>query len=150
MRIFRNFGLLGLFFSLGCAQLHHVQVGEIDNRTSFVKQPFDIKVSETGINVQEIGAVSRALLRERAGERAQTLAGIVGLFQMGPRTGNPVYVKDYTKTLVRVLYEKCPSGRITGLTSIRETRKYPVVSGEIVKVTGYCLVPRERYKGEGA
>lgn len=135
--------LLFLIFLSGCAQLHHVQIGDVDNTAGFVKKPFDVKISETGINIQEAKGIAKAVLDKKGGEAAEKIAGIVGLFQMGPRTGNPVYVKDYANGLVQVLYEKCPSGRITGVTSIRETRKYPVVSGEIVKITGYCLLPKE-------
>lgn len=127
----------------GCAQLHHVQIGDIDNSPGYVRKPFDIKISETGINIQEAKGIAKALLDKKGGEAAENIAGVIGLFQMGPRTGNPVYVKDYAKGLAQVIYEKCPSGRVTGLSSIRETRKYPVVSGEIVKVTGYCLLPKE-------
>ena len=59
---------------------------------------------------------------------------------MGPRTGEPVWSSDtYADKVYLGLYEKCPSGQITGLTSIREINKYPVVSGEIVKITGFCL-----------
>lgn len=126
-----------------CAQLHHVAIGDIDNRPGYVKKPFDIKVSETGINLQEASHIGRALMNERQGRDMEKIMGIVSLFQMGPRTGEPVFVKDYAKDLVQVIYEKCPSGRVTGLMSVRETRKYPVVSGEIVKVTGYCLIPKE-------
>lgn len=136
--------------AFGCAQLHHVQIGDIYSPAGFVRKPFDIKVSETGVNMEEIGAASRALGKHGgdAGKAVESIAFAVSLFQMGPRTGNPVYVKDYAKTLVQAIYEKCPSGDVTGLTSIRETRKYPVVSGEIVKVTGYCLMRKEKYTGE--
>lgn len=132
----------------GCAQLHHVQVGDIHNAPGYVKKPFDIKISETGVNLEEAGAISKQVLKDKAGDNAQAIAGLIGLFQMGPRTGNPVYNKNYAANLVQVIYEKCPSGNVTGLVSIRETRKYPVVSGEIVKVTGYCLMPKERFQGD--
>jgi hypothetical protein len=89
-----------------CAQLHHVQIGEIVSHPNYTQQPF----------------------------------GLIGLFQMGPQTGNPVYSKDYARNLMQLIYEKCPSGKVTGLTSVRESRKYPVISGEIVKVTGFCLI----------
>jgi hypothetical protein len=126
-----------------CAQLHHVQIGEIVSHPDYIHKPFDIKISETGVNVQEAAELSKVFLKNQSDQdAADSLAGLIALFQMGPITGNPVYVKDYAKNLLQELYEKCPSGRITGLTSIRETRKYPVVSGEIVKVTGYCLMKR--------
>lgn len=132
-----------LFISLllfSCAQLHHVQIGEVVSHPDYVQKPFDIKISETGVNIDEAKNISKVFMNKDQQKDAENVAGIIGLFQMGPRTGNPVYVKDYAKNLIQVLYEKCPSGKITGLMSVRESRKYPVVSGEIVKVTGYCLL----------
>lgn len=134
--------VLAFIITSACAQLHHVQIGEIVNNSNYVQKPFDIKISETGINLQEAADIAKFVGNKDQGDTAQSIANTIGLFQMGPLTGNPVYVKDYAKNLIQVIYEKCPSGRVTGLTSIRETRKYPVVSGEIVKVTGYCLIPK--------
>lgn len=132
------------FGLLSCAQLHHVQYGEIESYPGYVYKPFDIKLSETGVSLEEGASLASRLSRNTSDSDAiKSLAVIVSLFQMGPRTGNPVYEKGYAKNLIQILYEKCPSGRVTGLTSIRESRKYPVVSGEIVKVTGYCLLRKE-------
>ncbi len=138
----RNLGLLLTVPILlsACAQLHHVQIGEVESHPGFVQKPFDIKMSETGINIGEAKEISKIFLDQRQSQDADKIAGFIGLFQMGPRTGNPVYVKGYAKNLIQAIYERCPSGKVTGLTSVRETRKYPVVSGEIVKVTGYCLI----------
>ena len=129
-----------LLFLCSCAQLHHVQIGELVSHPDFIQKPFDIKLSETGINIQEAANVSKVFMDKNRQKEAENIASIIGLFQMGPRTGNPVYVRDYAKNLIQLIYEKCPSGKVTGLMSIRESRKYPVVSGEIVKVTGYCLI----------
>ena len=126
----------------GCAILHHVQVGQIDNRANVALIPFEVKVSETGVSAEEISAIARAS-RTRAGKDAGGIAGLIALFQIGPRTGNPVYDEHYAEKIIYLVHEKCPSGRITGLTSIREMRKYPAISGEIVKVTGYCMKDRK-------
>ena len=127
---------------VSCAQLHHVQVGEIVSHPDYVLRPFDVKVSETGVNIQEIADVSKVFTNSDRHQGADDIAQMIGYFQMGPKTGNPVYNREYARNLGRMIYEKCPSGRVTGLTSIRETRKYPVISGEIVKVTGYCLIKK--------
>ena len=127
---------------VSCAQLHHVQVGEIVSHPDYVLRPFDVKVSETGVNIQEIADVSKAFTNSDRHQGADDIAQMIGYFQMGPKTGNPVYNREYARNLGRMIYEKCPSGKVTGLTSIRETRKYPVISGEIVKVTGYCLIKK--------
>lgn len=134
--------VLFLLFLSACAQLHHVQIGELDNNPKYVQKPFDIKISEMGIDLNDVKNISQAVLKDNSNDDVQKALAILSLFQMGPSTGAPVYVKDYAKNLIQVLYEKCPSGKITGLTSVRETRKYPVISGEIVKVTGYCLLPK--------
>ncbi len=121
--------------------MHHTQVGEIKSHSDFESIPFEVLVSETGFNLQEAGKIGAAVLHDKkAGDNLEALTAIIGLFQMGPRTGEPVWSSDtYADKVFVGLYEKCPSGQITGLTSIREMNKYPVVSGEIVKITGFCL-----------
>ena len=130
-----------------CAWLHHVQVGEIDNDSKFALRPFELKVSEIGVNLEEAGKVAQALNGSKTGRRdVGQAASYIQLFQQGPRTGNPVFSESYAKNIVNDLYKECPSGKITGLMSIRETRKYPVISGEIVKIKGYCMLPRSGNK----
>lgn len=137
-------GVASLVFSTvflnGCAMLWHVQVGEVDSRTPnhAAWVPFEVMVSETGVSVEEAGKVAKAI-GGRGGQDANQVAQFIQMFQIGPRTGNPVYTERYAEKLIYLLHEKCPSGRVTGLVSVREMRKYPVISGEIVKVTGYCL-----------
>lgn len=126
-----------LFIFSGCAILHRVQVGNVDNRDSQVQIPFEILLSETGVNTEEIGRLGR-MSKSQGGDKVADIAQMVALFQMGPRTGNPTYNPHFAEKLIYEIYQRCPSGSVTGLMSIREMRKYPAVSGEIVKVTGYC------------
>mgnify|MGYP001598515330 CR=1 FL=1 len=136
------FLLAGLFIFLlqGCAFLHHVHISDVDSTALKNGQAFEILVSETGFNLAEATSVAKAFTQSQ-----QTREGIgkfgeyLHYFQMGPRTGNMVFSEKYADVVNLALYEKCPSGKMTGLTIIREQRKYQVVSGEIVKVTGYCL-----------
>lgn len=132
--------MIALHF-VGCAYVHHVQIGEVASHKDYVAVPFELLVSEVGFNVQEAGQIGRAVLQDKkAGRDVETIAALISLFQMGPRTGNPVWSGDgYADKLYVEVYEKCPSGQITGLQSIRETNKYPAVSGEIVKIRGLCL-----------
>ena len=124
----------------GCAVLHHAQMSDIDNRPGYSLRPFDVMVSEVGVDLDEAKHAAQAMSSNRETKKAMdTIHSIVSLFQQGPRTGNPVFSDSYAKNLVSKLYEVCPSGRLTGITSIRETRKYPVISGEIVKIKGYCM-----------
>lgn len=120
----------------GCAVLHHIQVGSIDNlkNDDYVTIPFDIKVSEIGVNTEEAGRLTKN----------NDAASLIAMFQMGNRTGNPVYDEKYAEKIVYEIYQKCPSGNVTNLLSIRETRKYPVISGEIVKIVGECKTLRSK------
>ena len=127
-----------LGFQTGCAVLHHVQVGDIDNRVG-TRSPIDVKVSEIGVNIDDAAQIAGIVGGQKAGRDAGRAAEIIGYFQMGPRTGNPVYTSDYARKVIDKVWESCPSGTITALQSIRETRSYPVISGEIVKITGECL-----------
>lgn len=135
-----------LLIGSGCAALHHVAIGQVDNTHENVAWiPFEVLVSESGVAIEEAGKIALAT-NTSGGDALGNVAAIIGLFQMGPRTGNPVYAERYAEKLMYVMHEKCPSGRITGLTSIREMRKYPVISGEIVKITGFCLKPKKESK----
>lgn len=127
----------------GCAVLHHVQLSDIDNRSQYAAIPFDVKVSENGFNVGEAVGIAQAMSRN-ANDRQNLgdLGAIIETFQMGPRTGSPVYTDRYAEKLIYQLHTQCPSGMLTGVQSIRESREYPVIKGEIIKVTGYCLRPK--------
>ena len=141
--------LIMIPFLGGCAFLHKVQLSDIDNRSELT--PFEIKVSETGVDINEAVRLQRALFKDsKTMNDAGDIAGIVALFQQGPVTGAPVYKKDYAEKIVHAIHQSCQGGRITGLTSIRETRKYPVISGEIVKIKGYCMKERVPASAEDA
>ena len=52
-----SLALLGGFLwvtSYSCVQLHHAQLGEIDDRRDYIQKPFDVKVSETGVNLEKV------------------------------------------------------------------------------------------------
>ena len=124
-----------------CANLYKYQIGDIAPAAK-TQTPFEIRLSATGFNVKEAGGIAEAVGRgsgnARAGRNAGTVGDILSLFQVGPRTGEPTFSDDYADVLFRSISNQCPNGIITGLVVIRERRKYPVVSGEIVKVTGFC------------
>ena len=142
---------LGLSVISACAVLHHVQVGDLNDDPNFALRPFELKVSEVGFDVHEAGSVAKALTRSKTARKdVDRFTSIIELFQQGPRTGVPVFSDTYAQNIVNDLYKKCPSGEITGFVSSREMRKYPVISGEIVKIKGYCMVPRtSEGKGSG-
>lgn len=140
--MYKIFICILIILNSGCAILHHVQVGEIDNRAGVVAVPFEVKVSETGVDMGDVKNIARAF-NTKGGNDGGRLAEAVQYFQMGPKTGAPVYSDKYAEKMIYMIHQQCKDGKVTGLMSVRETRKYPVISGEIVKVTGYCLRNRE-------
>lgn len=133
-------GLLLLMMSSGCAVMHSTQLGDIDADTVMSSKPFEIKLAAVGFDAQEAAETAAAIaeLSGKSGDTFSTVGDIIALFQMGPKTGKPVFTPKYSDQIIHELRTTCPSGRITGLTMVRETADYPVVSGEIVKVVGYC------------
>ena len=65
----------------------------------------------------------------------EDIKNLIAAFQMGARTGNPVYNEKYAEKLLDLISLECPDGRISGVQSVREMNKYPAISGEIVKVS---------------
>ncbi len=120
--------------------MHSTQLGEIDSRVVLKGRKFQVLVSETGFNLDEVAGILRQTTTH-AGTQNQIaeVQAIIGLFQMGPRTGNQVMNETYADNMIDLLRKECPKGRISGLMSVRETAKYPVISGEVVRLTGYCL-----------
>lgn len=131
-----------LFIFSGCAVLHHVQLGNIDNRNSMRLVPIEIKVSETGIALNDVKAISKIAMNKKDSQTTEDILQAVQYFQMGPHTGAGVYSIDYIKNIQAMLQERCTNGKITNVTAMRETRKYPVISGEIVKIKAYCAIPK--------
>ncbi len=120
--------------------MHSAQLGEIDSRVVSKGRRFQVLVSEMGFNLDEAGSILRHSTNHVGTQNQIAEAqAIIGLFQMGPRTGNQVMNETYADSMIDLLRKECPKGRISGLMSIRETAKYPVISGEVVRLTGYCL-----------
>lgn len=129
---------LTLFLN-GCAILHQFQMSSIDSEMVMSGKKFEIIVSETGVNLQEAADTAKLFTQsQQTRDQMQQINDIISMFQMGPRTGNMVFNEKYADSIMRALQLECPSGRMSGVTSVRETAKYPVVSGEIVRITGYC------------
>lgn len=129
-------GLTLLAPCLGCTSLHHAQIDEIDAQQGRLV-PFEIHASETGLNTKAIGNIASAAARSHAPAQ---VAAIVSLFQFGPRTGNIVYSDTFADGVAVAILDRCPSARVTGLVSLRESTSYYAVSGEYVTVRGYCIV----------
>jgi hypothetical protein len=119
--------------------MHHYEIGEIDG-TQGKLRPFEVRVDETGFDAQEALEVAKLTTRSpQTRERLNTAQAIVALTQVGPSTGEPTFSEDWADGMLTEVLDRCPSGRVTGLTVVRESADYPVVSGEVVTVKGYCI-----------
>lgn len=116
-----------------------MQIGDIESSSDYSSVPFEIKVSEFGIDLNDAKAVSQVLMNKKDSQQANDALAFLQYFQMGPHTGAGVFSIAYVDHLEEKIRTKCPSGRITGVMSIRETAQYPVIKGEIVKIKGFCL-----------
>jgi hypothetical protein len=125
-----------------CAQLHHLQVGDIDNREASKSKaiPVEVKVREIGFDADEAVGIARAFSsNDESRDELQDLQTLLALVQMGPKTGRRVYVEGYADNILSSLLKKCPSGRLTDLRSARESIAGPAISGEYVVVKGMCI-----------
>jgi hypothetical protein len=123
----------------GCAHLHHEQISDIDSSRGNL-QPFEIKLNATGVSVSDGAALAKTMASsKRARRKLDTAESIVAATQMGPQTGDPTFSDDWADDAALKLLARCPSGRVTGLSTRRETMDYPVISGEIVTIKGYCI-----------
>ena len=120
----------------GCATLHRAQLDEIDAQSGRLR-PFEIHVSETGISTRAIGAIASVATRS---SRPSQIANIVALFEFGPKTGEVVFDDKFADNVAEEILERCPSARVTGLMSLRESTSYYAVSGEYVTIRGFCIV----------
>ena len=62
--------LLLIMIVPSCAYVYQVQVGDIDDGEFFETIPFMIRVSETGVNLEEVGDIAQALGSDSGKERA--------------------------------------------------------------------------------
>ena len=84
-----------------CAIKHHVQMGDIDRPVDKKLQPFDIKVSETGVNLKQASEIVSSVTKDN--KRAEKIQEIISLFQMGPRTGNLIFNEKYADIIPKLV-----------------------------------------------
>ena len=137
LKFFNFFKMIFLVNFTSCAYIHRVAINDIDVSEKNKYYPFEVKVSETGWDLKQAGDIVDTI-GWHGDDRYKQLMEIVSMFQMGPRTGNPVFNDQYANKIYMMLKEKCPSGVTTGLMQVRESASYPVVSGEIIRIRGYC------------
>jgi hypothetical protein len=133
--------ILGLSFLLvgGCSQLHHVHIGDIDQSQGTLT-PFTITVNELGFDAANATKIGAGLAQSAStSDDLELVALILAISNFGPKTGNPVYNDAYADGLLSEVIKACPSKKITGLTSLREAINVGPVSGEVVRIKGFCI-----------
>jgi len=123
----------------GCSQLHHVHIGEIDQSRGTLT-PFTLKVNELGFDAAQAAQIGADVAKSAStSEDLEIVAFILAISNFGPKTGNPVYNDAYADQVLAEVIKACPSKNITGLTSVREATNVGPVSGEVVRINGYCI-----------
>ena len=133
--------ILGLSFLLlgGCSQLHHVHIGDIDQSQGRLT-PFTIEVNELGFDAAKAAEIGAGVAKSAStSEDLEFVALILAISNFGPKPGNPVYYEAYADLVLSEVIKVCPSKKITGLTSVREATNVGPVSGEVVRIKGYCI-----------
>jgi len=130
---------LSLLMLGGCSQLHHVHIGEIDQSQGTLT-PFTLKVNELGFDAAKAAKIGADVAKSAStSEDLELVAFILAISNFGPKTGNPVYNDAYADQVLAEVIKVCPSKRLTGLTSVREATNAGPVSGEVVRINGYCI-----------
>ena len=140
-----RFTYLLIVFLIHCAFPHHFTMGDLDG-TSGKRNHFQVLVSETGFSFEEGLTIAQAGLlaanrnaNMNTARDIQYVKTIIALSTMGPVTGRKTFNNTYADELADIVYQHCKSGKIVNLKNIRESARYPVVSGEIVRIEGDCL-----------
>lgn len=132
--------IVWLFLLMGCAQVHHAQIGDIDLRPGYTRERFEIKVSEEAIEIKNANLAARSLTLQSARE-TNDFARLFTVVQMGPRTGSATLSSSYGRDLYSIVRKGCVRGWPTDLVIERESNSYPGISGEIIRILGNCLIP---------
>ncbi len=147
MRIKRLFDLLvhwvpmAMPFFLGsCAELHHAQIGDIDHREGYIRERFEIKVSEEAVEIKNANLAARSFTLQSARE-INDFARLFTVVQMGPRTGSATLSSSYGRDIYSIVRKACVRGWPTDLVIERESNSYPGISGEIIRILGGCQIP---------
>ena len=137
----RALGLVPLVLSgTSCANMYNEQISDIDS-TRGQLVPFEVQASSTGLSVHDGAVVMKGLAQnQHVREQVGLAEDIIALTQWGPQTGEPTFDEDWADGLVSQVLARCPSGHVTGVSARREAMKYPVISGEMVTVKGFCIL----------
>jgi len=125
---------------VSCSEIHHAQIGDIDHRDGYIRERFEIKVSEEAIEIKNANLAARSLTPQGARE-TNDFARLFSIAQMGPRTGPATLSSSYGRDIFSIVRKACVRGWPTNLVIERESSSYPGISGEIIRILGNCQIP---------
>lgn len=124
-----------------CARLHNVQISDIDNTRGPSKR-FVVEGTSQGVNLSEATSLVSEFSRSPlVTNRMSLLSSAWELINYGPRTGDLTFSDGYADALRAQIAMACPARQITSLTYLRETKDFPILSNESVRVLGTCASP---------
>jgi hypothetical protein len=135
--------VLCVFFNSACAALYKVQLSDLTNISGGKR--VSVKVSEMTVDFGEASRLAKELGQSAGSKGLGSLGNAAGnyeaFFQFGPRTGTPVFNEFYARDVPERLAAECKAGYLTNITSIRESRDYPLIKGQIVRIDASCFQP---------
>jgi hypothetical protein len=134
-------GALVVMCCMGCATVHRATISEIRPAGERGGE-MDVKLSEMGFDVQGAAKTTRYLTARHGNKNAQSAGAIldfvVAMSSWAPKTGNPTVSDLWADGSYDELKRRCPNGRVSNVMVVRESAKYPLVSGEIVRIKADC------------
>ncbi len=123
-----------------CAQIHHVQIGSIDNTANGI--PIEVVVKTVGVDAAKVVRTAENISQfGKKKKKNNKASNIVAMFQMGPKTGAPIYDEVWGEKLMTELHLKCPTAKLKNIHSIRTATDYAGsgITQETVIIRALCI-----------
>ena len=133
--------IIAILFGSGCVRVHHVHLTSIDANAK--GEAIEVLIDNVGVDAAKVAKNIEALASVFRGKKKSnnTASDMIGTFQSGPKTGAPVYQKNWGEDLLSKLLKKCPSAQLSNVYSQRLTTDYggSGVTRETVIVKATCI-----------
>ena len=125
----------------GCMRVHHVQVASV--KSTVQGFPIEVLIESVGVDAAKVVRKIETVHQIINGNKKPNnkISNTIAMFQTGPKTGAPVYEKNWGEQLLTELLKKCPSARLDNVFSQRLATDYgdTGITREIVLVKATCL-----------
>ena len=130
--------LLSIIALIGCTRVHHVHIGAIDHTQRGL--PIEVVIDSIGVDAAQVARTVESIT-QRGQKKSDKLSDTIALFQMGPKTGAPVYDPHWGERLMRELHQKCPSAKLRNIHTQRLSTDYgnTGTTRELLIVRALCI-----------